>query len=339
MATYNPDPALLRRQLRSIQGQSVTDWLCCISDDCSTSELYDVLVTEVGGDDRFVVSRSPERLGVYRNFERALGMVPAGTAYVALSDQDDEWFPNKLAALRDALATGAQLAYSDFRIVDPDGAVLLGSLWESRRNSWERLDVLGVFNTVTGAAAMFPASLLAHALPFPELPGAGWHDHWLTLLALARGRVVYVEEVLFDHIHHGRNVTGDLENARPHRRWGSQLNRQGVRALVDGWRHHYLFGVRYLEELAGHLQRASASAAPRDKQRELDRLVHLSSSPRSWLWVTMLAARPHRSDDFVPGRARHLLRGIGYAQAARVHQAATAQRERMRGSAPGGARP
>ena len=49
---------------------------------------------------RFVVSRSPRRLGFYRNFERALSMVPRrGRNYVALADQDDHWHPDKLATL------------------------------------------------------------------------------------------------------------------------------------------------------------------------------------------------------------------------------------------------
>ena len=53
----------------------------------------------VAGDPRFVVSRSPRRLGFYRNFERALALAPAGARHVALADQDDVWHPDKLAVL------------------------------------------------------------------------------------------------------------------------------------------------------------------------------------------------------------------------------------------------
>ena len=52
------------------------------------------------GDPRFVVSRSPRRLGFYRNFERALSLAPRrARRYVALADQDDAWHPDKLETL------------------------------------------------------------------------------------------------------------------------------------------------------------------------------------------------------------------------------------------------
>ena len=72
------------------------------------------------GDDRFVVSRAAERLGFYRNFERALDMAPAEAELIALCDQDDRWYPEKLATLRAALGD-AQLVYSDQRLVDAAG--------------------------------------------------------------------------------------------------------------------------------------------------------------------------------------------------------------------------
>ena len=66
------------------------------------------------------VSRSPRRLGFYRNFERALSLVPADADYVALADQDDAWRPEKLATLLAALGR-RQLVYSDARVVARDG--------------------------------------------------------------------------------------------------------------------------------------------------------------------------------------------------------------------------
>ena len=53
----------------------------------------------MAGDERFVLSRSPRRLGFYRNFERALALVPRDADYVALADQDDAWHPDKLERL------------------------------------------------------------------------------------------------------------------------------------------------------------------------------------------------------------------------------------------------
>ena len=72
MATFNPPPELFRRQLDSIRAQTHRNWVCVISDDCSSPESFAALEEAVADDPRFVVSRSPERLHFYRNFERAL---------------------------------------------------------------------------------------------------------------------------------------------------------------------------------------------------------------------------------------------------------------------------
>ena len=78
------------------------------------------IAAELDGDERFVLSRSDRRLGFYRSFERALTLIPRRRDLVALCDQDDRWYPEKLATLRAELG-GAKLIYSDQRLVDVDG--------------------------------------------------------------------------------------------------------------------------------------------------------------------------------------------------------------------------
>ena len=57
-----------------------SDWICVISDDCSRPDRFAEIEQVVAGDDRASsLSRSPRRLGFYRNFERALGAGPAAT--------------------------------------------------------------------------------------------------------------------------------------------------------------------------------------------------------------------------------------------------------------------
>ena len=86
LATYNPPAELLRAQLDSIRAQTHGNWVCVISDDCSDPEHFAELEEQVNGDPRFVVSRSPRRLGFYRNFERALALAPEDADFVAMSD-------------------------------------------------------------------------------------------------------------------------------------------------------------------------------------------------------------------------------------------------------------
>ena len=61
-------------------------------------------------------------------------MVPPEAAFVALADQDDRWYPEKLAALL-AGRGDAQLVYSDMRIVDETGRAISDTFWRGRRNN------------------------------------------------------------------------------------------------------------------------------------------------------------------------------------------------------------
>ena len=56
MATHNPPPDLLRRQLDSIRAQTHRNFVCVISDDCSSPSSYAALAAQLDGDARFVLS-------------------------------------------------------------------------------------------------------------------------------------------------------------------------------------------------------------------------------------------------------------------------------------------
>ena len=113
MATFEPDLDTFSRQIESIRAQTHRNWVCVISDDCTSPERFAEMKALLDEDERFVARRSPQRLRFYRNFERALALAPRSARYVALSDQDDEWHPDKLETLLAELGD-AQLVYSDY---------------------------------------------------------------------------------------------------------------------------------------------------------------------------------------------------------------------------------
>jgi glycosyltransferase involved in cell wall biosynthesis len=215
MATYEPPADLLRVQLGSIREQTHENWVCLISDDCSSAEPFERLSELTRDDPRFAVSRSPERLGFYRNFERALSMAPAAADYVTLCDQDDRWHAGKLERLIAGIGD-AQLVYSDARIVTPAGELVRPSYWTERRNNYTNFGSLLLANSVTGAASLYRRDLLDDALPLPPLLAKGFHDHWLAVVALALGEIAYIDEPLYDYVQHGGAVIGHLgANKRP----------------------------------------------------------------------------------------------------------------------------
>lgn len=215
MATYNPDPAAFNRQIDSIRAQSYGRWICIVNDDGSSPDAWRAMQESCAGDPRFVLCRNPENLGFYGNFEQALKRVPESADYVAFSDQDDFWYPDKLSRLVDTLESeSALLAYSDMRIVDAQGAELAPTYWVNRRNEYRDLPVVLVANTVTGAASLFRREILEDLVPFPPRVGDAFHDHWLACTALSTGSLAYVDEPLYDYYQYGSSVIGHCDFTR-----------------------------------------------------------------------------------------------------------------------------
>ena len=210
----------------------------------------------LAGDARFVLSRSPARLGFYRNFERALSLAPAGARNVAMADQDDAWHPDKLATLVAELGD-ARLVYSDARIVGADGRRVADTYWGLRRNNHTDMAALLITNSVTGAASLFPRALLDDALPFPPAQFAHFHDHWIALCARATGAIRYVDRPLYDYVQHGDAFVGhERANRMPGLRERLANLRRDPRERLRIWRMHYFIdGCRLIQFATILLQR------------------------------------------------------------------------------------
>ena len=210
---------------------------------------------DLGDDGDFASCARRRRLGFYRNFERALSLAPPACPYVALSDQDDRWHPDKLETLLGEIGD-AQLVYSDQRVVDRDGRVISDTYWNGRRNNHTNLISLLITNTVTGAASLFRREVVDRALPLPETPRLQYHDQWLALVALSTGRIAYVDRPLYDYVQHDAAALGHAAaNAGAFSHRISTLARRTARgnwrSLVRGWCGAYFdyCRVRQLAEI------------------------------------------------------------------------------------------
>lgn len=212
MATYNPPLALFKAQIASLRAQTHANWVCIIMDDYTEREQYDRICYLVKNDSRFHIFQNRRRQNFYRNFQEGLRRIPPDTDFIALCDQDDVWNPEKLQTLLAAFDNDTQLVYSDARVVDETGGVRSDTFWTLRRNNFSDLSTLMVANTITGAASMIRASLLMEILPFPEPIGPAFHDHWIGLVALMKGRIGYINRPLYDYIQHAEGVIGHNYN-------------------------------------------------------------------------------------------------------------------------------
>ena len=181
-------------------------------------------------------SRAPsERLGFYRNFERALDWRRAQAELIALCDQDDRWHPDKLATLRCALGD-ATLVYSDQRLVEAErpGAARHAVARAAQQPRRSGLDAGGQHHHRRRDAVHASADR-ASRCHFPDTPGFQFHDHWLAVTALAAGEVAYVDRPLYDYVQHPGAVFGDVTAlASAGQRAPDAATAPGPRALAGG---------------------------------------------------------------------------------------------------------
>lgn len=299
MATYQPDLSLFRTQVESLRAQTDGRWICVISDDGSERARVDQMMAIIGDDPRFELVPSQDRIGPYGNFERALTMAPADAELLAPCDQDDRWYPDKLAVLRAAIGSST-LVYCDQRLVGADGTVLRDSLWKGRRNEYTNLASLLVANAVPGAAMLLRREVAGLAVPFPDAPGIQYHDHWLALVALASGDIGYVEQPLYDYVQHGSAVSGDLAEAE------GPVSIAGSRGLRGAYFGGYLAREVQAQTL---LLRCAPTLTPR-KRRALQWLIGSARSPAKFLWLSGRPLRRLLGRDETLGGELALAKGI-----------------------------
>lgn len=208
LAAYRPDKELFTRQLRSIQAQTLDAFRCLITSDGEPEQTAALVAQAIGDDARFEVVGFEARLGFYGNFERGLAAVPMDAAWVALSDQDDFWYPEKLAILVPYLDEVA-LVSGQARVVRHPGGEVVAASTERKDSSVAEFTL---DNQYTGGQTVFRTDLLELALPFPRLrTPAEVHDHWLAVCAALHGGARIVDDVVQDYVQHGANVIGENE--------------------------------------------------------------------------------------------------------------------------------
>ena len=221
MATFN-GAAHLEPQLTSILAQSCLPSELVISDDGSDDGTHALL-------ERFAavapfpvrVLHGPERLGVTRNFERAIADCQG--ELIILADQDDIWLPSKMAIITDAFQRLPDVAYvfSNAYLIDENGLDLAGTLWQKTGLSPRRLlayqegdqmlPLLRERSFIYGMTMAFRARFRSCLLPIASNSLSCTHDTWASLLLSGlgeRGRGHAIDEPLVRYRQHSRQEAG-----------------------------------------------------------------------------------------------------------------------------------
>ncbi len=201
MCTYNGEQ-FLSEQLKSILNQTYSSLEVIISDDGSTDQTIEIARQFAAADERVRVHRNPVNLGYNENFAQAFQL--AQYEYIAISDQDDIWKPEKIEEMMPLFVDEETL------LVHCQSVRFSGKPPEADRYT-ARIPLTGddpkkilFFNTIAGHNIMFRKKLLAWAQPFPK---DIFYDWWLVINAAAFGKVNATTRVLSFHRSHGGNVT------------------------------------------------------------------------------------------------------------------------------------
>ena len=202
MATYN-GAEYLSEQLDSLLAQTYPNMEIVICDDASTDGTSLLLASYGAIHSNIRIYHNKENLGYIRNFERAITL--SSGSLIALCDQDDYWFPEKLAVQYASLGESV-LAYCDSYICEADLSLTGKTVSSiSNCNSYNSCLQQAVFCRIYGNTMLFKKSILQGALPFPTvLP----HDWWIAFIATCKGNITYCNELLVKYRQHENNLIG-----------------------------------------------------------------------------------------------------------------------------------
>jgi glycosyltransferase involved in cell wall biosynthesis len=189
LCTYNGE-RFLRQQLESISSQTVLPSELVISDDGSTDNTLDI-VHGFAARAPFpvVIRQNASNLGFAQNFASCFAECKGDV--IAVSDQDDIWFPDRIERTWNAFETDAALGYvfSDAPFIDeadmPTGVTLYGSYpifitdREAFADGRSILRAVLRWPIIYGTTMAFRSRFLSTILPIP----VGWsHDWWISIV-------------------------------------------------------------------------------------------------------------------------------------------------------------
>jgi len=213
MATYNGERHI-RRQLDSLAAQSRVPAQLVISDDNSEDKTVDA-VKAFARTVSFPVeiACNEKRLGYRANFMRAASL--CRSELIAFCDQDDYWYPDKIAAsVKRFDDPEVLLAYHNADVVSEEGKQI-----ETLANFGAFQSILTPMSTspwqfALGFTEVFRRSLLRFSDLWPnsrdpvEASKPLAHDMWFFFLAAVFGKIAYLEKPLAAYVQHGTNTYG-----------------------------------------------------------------------------------------------------------------------------------
>lgn len=211
MAVYKPNADWFIKQLVSIDRQDYSSVELLIWNDSPREfECHDIAAKYIQNIPYKILDNGKNN-GVTKAFENLTQC--ADGKYIAYSDQDDIWMPNKISLLVDFMEKNPDCVccHSDVELINEKDEVARKSIYpdclEVINTKKYQKKIFLVKNWNVGCAMMMNIQAAKAAIPFPVMV---YHDQWLEMVAIALGKFCYVESCLIKHRIHGTNNSQTL---------------------------------------------------------------------------------------------------------------------------------
>ena len=202
MATYNGSK-FVTEQIESILRQTYQFVEIVIVDDNSSDATVQIIRDLQRLHPSIHLYQNEVNMGVSKAFERAIHRCSG--AFIAFSDQDDIWMPEKIQRLLGEIGQH-DAVYCNSMLVDENGTSYhkpFNSLMNLK--SYYNGAPFLLSNTVPGHTMLVRLDFLTQLVPFPAHL---FYDLWIAYNAAARNGIKYVDEVLVHYRQHCANVVG-----------------------------------------------------------------------------------------------------------------------------------
>lgn len=205
VTTYNGEK-YLRKQLDSLFAQDYPNIEILVADDGSSDTTLDIL-REYEAKPNFTWWQNESNLGYIKNFESVIKKCSG--EFIALCDQDDIWYENKVSSTLVKLREDdALLAYCDADLIAADDSLIGTNLLSHSSSgpiSGAQYRKFYLLNTINGCTAVISKQLFDMAVPFPnDIP----HDWWLAYVASVESRLLFLDAKLLGYRMHSSNTVG-----------------------------------------------------------------------------------------------------------------------------------
>lgn len=218
LSTYNGERHL-KAQLNSILNQGIENLYLTVRDDGSQDKTIKIL-NDYKLNFPQITYYTGTNIGVQRSYLDLISHVDADTDYVAFSDQDDIWLPDKISRAVHCLESinvsqNVPLLYcSAQKIVDEQLRPIITTV--SREIHTPSFGNALVQNVCTGCTAVVNRQLILLISRYqPEhIENIIMHDWWIYLVASCFGKVYYDPNAYIKYRQHGRNTHGVISKRR-----------------------------------------------------------------------------------------------------------------------------